>query len=184
MAASGVSAGTAARRLDVRRQWAVALAMSFLLGGCVTSALANEDVAFEVLGGDQCFMFSLLVPKKLEGERYVTLPLQLVINDEDAYRKLFDPKIATCAEGDLPKAIPKVDFSKKTVLGLWSSGSCAATGFERRVLRVDILKSIVYSVALISSARGCLGPGLRSLNLIAIPKVPEGYQVTFENIPE
>jgi hypothetical protein len=160
---------------------------TFLLFGTnATNALAYEDVAFDDLGGDQCFIFSLLVPEREEGNRSAEPALELVINNDADYRKLFDPKIMrqSCANVDLSKVIVNVDFSQKTVLGLWSSGSCAATGFEKRVLRDDKQKTVIYSVSVIASMRGCRGPGRQSLNLIAIPKVPDGYKVVFENIPE
>lgn len=155
----------------------------FILGG---SAVAFEDVPFEILGGDQCFMFSDLVPRRTENGNVVELPLELVIRGDASYRALFDPKIMrhSCAGVDLSKVIPNVDFSKKTVLGLWSSGSCAVTSFQKRVMKDDRQKTVIYSVSAVGAPRACLGPGLDSLNLIAIPKVPEGYKFVFENIPE
>jgi hypothetical protein len=147
-------------------------------------ALASEAVPFEELGGDQCFMFSLLVPTRMEGENTIELPFELVINNEEDYKKLFDPQIMrqSCADVDPSKRIPDVDFSKKTVLGLWSSGSCGDTRFEKSVSKDDIKKSILYSVTVIGSDISfCSGPGLESLNLIAIPKIPPGHKVFFEN---
>jgi hypothetical protein len=156
----------------------------FLLAASAAGARANEALPFEELGGDQCFMFSQLVPKKLEGDHYVNQPLELVINDEEHYRKLFDPKIVRCPNVDRSTAIPKVDFSKKTVLGLWSPGSCAVTGFRKKVLRDDIQKTIIYSVAVVAGTFACSGPGHDSLNLIAIPQIPPGYKVVFESFHE
>jgi hypothetical protein len=178
---------TMPQRLNARYLRAPALTLlgTFLLfGGNATNALANGNVPFESLGGDKCFMFSNLLSYKTEGTNTTELPLQLVINNKEDYQKLFDPKIMrqSCADADLSKVITNVDFSKQTVLGLWSSGSCAATAFEKRVLRDDINKSIIYSVSVIESALSCSGPGLESLNLIAIPKVPVGYKVVFEKI--
>jgi hypothetical protein len=154
--------------------------------GLYGGALASESVPFEELGGDQCFMFSLLVPTPMEGKNTMESPLELVINNEEDYKKLFNPQIMrqSCAGIDLSKVINNVDFSKKTVLGLWSSGSCAVTGFEKKVLRDDIQKWMIYSVSAIGSPRLCMKPGLESLNLIAVPKIPAGYKVVFENIPE
>lgn len=169
------------------------LALSLIVGAwpvlfaeCAQNARAAEDVPFAVLGGDQCFMFSALLHYRVEGNNTVELPLEFVINDETEYRKLFNTEILreSCASVDLNRIIPDVDFSKKTVLGFWNSGSCAAVGFKRRVLRDDIQKEIIYSVSVIGSAIDCSGPGRESLNLIAIPKVPSGFKVVFENVPE
>jgi hypothetical protein len=173
-----------ARRLQ--RQILTISGAFLLFGGHATNALAYEDVAFEELGGDECFMFSQLVPMRTEGNNVVELPLELVINNDEDYRKLFDPKDKrkSCADVDLSKLIVNVDFSKKTVLGLWSSGTCMATGFEKKVMRDDKQKTIIYSVSVISSPRACMKGGPESLNLIAIPKVPAAYKVSFENIPE
>jgi hypothetical protein len=89
-----------------------------LLGAClllavwVVNTMANEDVSFEELGGDQCFIFFQLVPQKVEENHYVTLPLQLVINNDEEYRKLFDPKLllSNCSQANPSTLMPKVDF--------------------------------------------------------------------------
>jgi hypothetical protein len=155
-----------------------------LVTGFATNALGSEDVPFEEVGGDQCFMFFDLVPYRAEGDRTVELPLQLVIDNERDYKKIFDPQTMreSCADIDPSKRVPDVDFAKKTVLGLWSSGSCADIGFEKRVLKDDIQKWVIYSVTIVSENMSCSGPGLEGLNLIAIPKIPPGYQVFFENL--
>jgi hypothetical protein len=160
------------------------LGLPMLMGGLACGAAASENVPFEVLGGDQCYMLSQLVPTRAVGNNIVEMPLELVINNAGDYKKLFDPKIMrqSCANVDPSKRVPDVDFSKKTVLGLWSEGSCAATGFEKNVLRDDIQKWITYTVTVIESQLSCSGPGLESLNLIAIPKVPAGYKGFFETL--
>jgi hypothetical protein len=160
------------------------LGMPVLMAGLAYSAAASENVPFEVLGGDQCYMFSQLVTTRAAGNNIVEMPLELVIDNENDYMKLFDPQMVrqSCANVDPSKRVPDVDFSKRTVLGLWSEGSCAATSFEKKVLRDDIQKTITYSVTVLESQLSCSGPGLESLNLIAIPKVPAGYKVFFENL--
>lgn len=162
-----------------------ALATLLFFGPPIAGAFAAE-VPFQALDADRCFMFSALVPYKTESNKVEELPLELVINDQHDYEMLFDPKIMrqSCAGIDRAEAIPKVDFSKQSVLGLWASGSCAATGFEKRVFREEIQKLIIYSVSVIEAARRCNGPGLESLNLIAIPKIPAGYKVSFDTIHE
>jgi hypothetical protein len=185
MTSQKASSAVAARRFDARGLRGHALkilGMALLAGGACSNASASENVPFEDLGGDQCFMFSALVPTRPADNFSVELPLKLVINSEEGYKKLFGPEIVreSCANVDPSKRIPKVDFSTKTVLGLWSEGSCAATGFEKKVLKDDRLKQIIYSVSVIESQLSCSGPGRESLNLIAIPKVPPGYKIVFE----
>jgi hypothetical protein len=160
-----------------------ALATLLLFGPPIAGAFAAE-VPFQMLDADRCFMFSALVPYKTESNKVEELPLELVINDQHDYETLFDPKIMrqSCAGIDRAEAIPKVDFSKQSVLGLWASGSCAATGIKKKVWRDDGQKSIIYSVWVIEAALRCQGPGYESLNLIAIPKIPAGYKVSFETI--
>jgi hypothetical protein len=161
------------------------LAMLSLLGVNAVHAFAAE-IPFRDLGADRCFMFSALLSYKTEGGNATELPLELVINNNDDYKKLFDPKIMrqSCAGVDPSEAIPKVDFSKQSVLGLWASGSCAAKDFTKSVWRDDTHRQIIYSVRVIEAAVRCQGPGHESLNLIAIPKIPEGYSVSFETIRE
>jgi len=170
-----------------RNLWILLLGLMFLFF-CqnILGASASESVPFTELGGDQCFMFSQLVHYQQAGDHYIEQPLELVIDNDMAYRKLFDPKVRrqSCDGADLSKVIINVDFSKQTVLGLWNSGSCAATGFEKKVLRDDIQKLIIYSVTVMEGNISCSGPGLMSLNLIAIPKIPAGYKVIFKRAAE
>jgi hypothetical protein len=174
-------------RFKARRLRALILNMiglPVLMAGLALSAAASENVPFEVLGGDQCYMFSQLVTTRATGNNIVEMPLELVINNEKDYKELFNPQMVrqSCANADPSKRVPGVDFAKNAVLGLWSEGSCAATGFDRNVLRDDIQKTITYSVTVLESQLSCSGPGLESLNLIAIPKVPAGYKVLFESL--
>ena len=157
-----------------------------LITGQTTTACATENVPFEELGGDQCFMFSQLLQYQRQGNQAVELPLELVINNEADYRKLFDPQIMrqSCANVSLSEAIPTVDFSTRTVLAFWNSGSCAATGFKKRVSRDDSQKVITYFVTVTHAEIACRGPGHESLNLVAIPKIEAGYKVTFEKSTE
>jgi hypothetical protein len=85
---------TRVQRFKAGRLWAPVLnmlGMSTLMGGLASNASANEDVPFEVLRGDQCYMFSQLVRYQVKGNYTIALPLELVINNEEDYRKLFDP---------------------------------------------------------------------------------------------
>jgi hypothetical protein len=166
-----------------RRTLAVAiLGITFLLGEGATGAFASEPVPFEELGGDQCFMFSLLVGERTNGNRAESL--HLIIDDKIAFRKLFDPKILrqSCAHVDMSKVITNVDFYRKTVLGFWNSGNCGDT-FERTVTRNDRRKILTYTITTVPGPLAvCMRPGPEGLNLIAIPKLPDGYEVVFTKI--
>jgi hypothetical protein len=144
----------------------VVLATLLLFGSNAVDAVAGE-IPFQELDADRCFMFSAQVPYKREGNDIQELPFQLVINNEHGYENLFDPKIMrqSCAGVDRAEAIPKVDFSRQTVLGLWASGSCAARDFRKKVWRDDAQKRLIYSVTVIESPVSCSGPGLRMSEL-------------------
>jgi hypothetical protein len=154
------------------------------LAGFSGRALATENVPFEELGGEQCFMFSALFPYRLQGDYYVRPPIELVINNQEEYRKLFVPEVRKqqCDNVDPSNAIPPIDFTRQTVLGLWSSGSCADGGFEKRVSKDDVQKWVIYSVTVVGSDIACSGPGPESLNLIAVPKIAPEYRIFFENV--
>jgi hypothetical protein len=148
----------------------------------LSSTGRSETVNLRFLGGDQCFMFSLLVPQRHEGNHMVTLPFHVIIDDESAYRKLFEPKILRkdCAAVDLTALVPKVNFANETVLGLWMSGTCSDTGFQREVTRDESRRVVRYSVATINGPQqACMGPGPESLNLMAVPKIQAGYRILF-----
>jgi len=165
--------------------WLGAIASMLTITECHLIAVAGaaEPVSFEVLGGDQCFMFSQLVHYRQQGSQYVAEPLELVINDTADYRKLFSPDIRreSCAGTDSSTVLPAVDFATKTVLGLWESGSCSDREFVRSVTRDDSDKVVTYRVSMIDAQISCSGPGLEGLNLIAVPKILPGYRVIFES---
>jgi len=162
---------------------AAALLTGILLGLCVGLAQAAQDVAFEPLDADKCLAFSQLVPSRLDGDKKIELPFELVIEDAGEYRKILDPKLrnADCDEAAL-KTVTDVDFSTRSVLGLWTSGSCGES-FKKAVLRDDLNKTIIYAVTIVPGPLPvCMRSVVHSLNLVAIPKIPLGYRVLFEKI--
>lgn len=166
--------------LGTRTPWRTALmflALAALGLGWVRPATATEAVSFVNLDGDRCFMFSLLAPQSAAHGNY-----SVVINNEADYRKLFSPRITrqSCADENPRRLVPKVNFRTRTVIGLWVSAPCFATGFTRHVLRDGSRRLIIYSVKTVGPPKACMGPGPASLNLISIPKIPDGYKVLFE----
>lgn len=136
-----------------------------------------EDVDFH----ESCFILSLLVEtpqyERVKGKPY--LDEDLLIDTDSAYQDFQktsgNARNKVCSRVDFPQ----VDFSQKTLLGKWASGSCAARGFEKTVIKDDAKKEIVYSVKVLERNMACSGPGLESMNLVAIPKIPKNYKVIF-----
>jgi len=79
----------------------------------------------------------------------------------------------------LTKELPSVDFTKKTVLGQATEGTCGTTGYKKEVFRDDQAKIVTYFVTAINAAISCSGSGAAGLNLIAVPKIPNDYKVVF-----
>jgi hypothetical protein len=155
-----------------------------ILAGCASDATAGEAVAFQELSGDQCFAFPLAGKAHAAGASPTFTP---VIDNNADYGKLFASNLVkkSCSSAEAARAIVPVDFSRNTVIGLLSSGTCADTGFRRQVVRDDGQKTITYTVAPVAGTkRACMGPGPTSLNLIAIPKLPSGYRVVFQTAQE
>jgi len=158
-------------------------ALASFIGLGIALAVAASGSAAELtdakeLGGDECFAFGLRFSNQTAGSQ----PDGLVIRDETAFRKLFDPAVMrqSCAGRDPEQLVPKVDFTTNLVLGLWSAGTCADRGFRRTVQRDDARKTLTYTVVTLSGTRAaCMGPGPESLNLVAAPQPPPGYEVMF-----
>ncbi len=145
-------------------------------GGRVPVAFEAADIP------EHCFIFSLLIDtpefRRREGKPF--LDEKIVIDNQRAYeefqRTVTPVRNAACKEVNFPS----IDFSRKTLLGNWASGSCAAVGFQRTVVKDSEKKELVYSVKVQERAISCTKGGLQSLNLITIRKIPSGYKVRFE----
>ncbi|MFN5763027.1 MAG: hypothetical protein ACK470_01140, partial [Pseudanabaena sp.] len=131
---------------------------------------------------ERCFILSSLIDtpefKRREGESF--LEEKLVIDDQQAYEE-FQKKISK-ARNMACKSVtfPSINFSQNTLLGNWAHGSCAAFGFKRTVSKDSEKRDILYSIKVQERDIACRGPGLKSLNMVTIPKLPKGYKVTFE----
>jgi hypothetical protein len=103
------------------------LATLLFFGSPMADAFAAE-IPFQALDADRCFMFSALVPYKTEGNKVEELPLELVINDQHDYEKLFDAKIMrqSCAGVERAEAFPRWTFPNK---------ACSACGLPGRAPR-------------------------------------------------
>lgn len=127
----------------------------------------DELVDSQVLDGDKCFMFPPGAGRR-------------VIRSQKELATLFDPKYQRAICPMASSLVPKVDFAKKTVLAFWAGGSCAATDFHREVIHDRARNTYTYYVKVNEGDFACSGPGLESMNLVAIPKVPVGTEIKFE----
>lgn len=159
----------------------------------VEEMLQGEPLAYDELRLDPyCFAlsFAFLTSQKPVIER------QLIINSNQEYQRLlvirrgrqgkicpesngFYDKVCQSEQKCLTMSLPVIDFNKKTVLAQYTSGSCATTGFNRKVLKDEHKHVINYVVEPIKSIFACSGPPGQSLNLIAISKIPADYKVNF-----
>ena len=74
---------------------------------------------------------------------------------------------------------PRVDFSMKTILGaIIGVGGCTHE-FDRKIIRDDDKKEIVYQIT--STETGTCQQMMRDCHWLIIPKVPKGY--TFRTEP-
>ena len=142
----------------------------------VSITFENTDIQ------ERCFGLSSLIYtpefKRREGKSF--LEEKLVIDDQQAYEE-FQKKISK-ARNMACKSVtfPSINFSQNTLLGNWAHGSCAAFGFKRTVSKDSEKRDILYSIKVQERDIACRGPGLKSLNMVTIPKLPKGYKVTFE----
>jgi hypothetical protein len=126
-----------------------------------------------------CFPFVLYVTiQNVEGSRARENPPiaeEFVINSQNDYQKLLKYRRPSCPQATLPT----VDFENYTLLGRYAEGTCATTGFSRKVVRDDITKTYTYTVEPQNSPVACMGPGLQDMNWITISKIPAGFSVKF-----
>lgn len=100
----------------------------------------------------------------------------MIFNDSSEYNQTLMTFVRTDWYPDF--IFPEIDFDKYTVLGNYTSGSCASY-FERYVVRIDNKKAYKY-IVVVKHPNCPSGPPRTSLNLIAVPKIPDGYTVEFE----
>jgi hypothetical protein len=144
---------------------------------------AQEKINYEELQINKSFCFDweflVNVPQYERSQGKPYLDDELVIDSQESYlnfqKKSIPARTQACTNVDFPP----IDFSQRTLIAKYASGSCAGMGFKREVLKDNIKKEIIYSVKAIERNIACSGPGLESMNLITIPKVPKDYKVVF-----
>ena len=102
-----------------------------------------------------------------------------VIDDTTSYHALLNNGIIdsiVCADYTLPP----IDFSRKTLLGHYSSISGCNAFYERELLANPKDKTYTYSIQ-VTSEKTCSEPSIiEHYNWIVVPKIPEAYNVDFE----
>lgn len=101
---------------------------------------------------------------------------EFVVNNDADYQRLLEYKSSSsqCASFILPQ----IDFSQKTLLGRYASGSGCSVDFIRTINKDDSRKKIVYAINVKKDGL-CEKLGF-SMNWILIPKIPSNYTVEFQ----
>lgn len=159
----------------------------------------KHEVAYEDVESDQyCFPFDFYIWAS-EHRREKFLGEELIINNDREYQELLQYRVEeNCDQTNNDDSkhrcyaknrcenvnLPPIDFAQKTLLAKYTIGSCAATGFNKKVIRDDRSKTYTYSIEVKKRfLMRCNGPGLTSMNLITIPKIPENYTIQFRPKP-
>ena len=98
-----------------------------------------------------------------------------VITTDSAYQKTF----LNDATGQPTCNLPKIDFSTYSLLGQRASGQCDVK-FIREVTRVDSERKYHYKV--VAKNCGACKKETYSDNWVTVPRVPNGWTVTFEAV--
>jgi len=72
---------------------------------------------------------------------------------------------------------PEIDFSKSTLLGIYTSGGGCNIQFIREVEKEEENKKYVYTIRIREC--GWCDMGFISMNWVLVPKLPEGWIVKF-----
>ncbi|MBN1156055.1 hypothetical protein JXA85_00420 [Candidatus Woesearchaeota archaeon] len=101
---------------------------------------------------------------------------EFVIDSQEEYEALLEYKATSSKCDDFE--LPPIDFSQKTLLGKYTSGTGCEIGFSGLVYKDDN-ENKVYYVIDVAEEGNCQALGI-SMNWALIPKVHEGYEVVFE----
>jgi len=96
-----------------------------------------------------------------------------IIEDDSTYQQVFSNSV----NYQLNCTLPSIDFNTYTLLGLYATGACEVKCI-REVSQNDNEQKYHYKVT-VKSCGACLKE-VYSHNWITVPKLPEGWTVTFE----
>lgn len=105
----------------------------------------------------------------------ITIQDGFLTNSADAYQQLFWDTISGQTICDLPP----VDFESNTLLGLMASGQCEVK-YIREVEEMKGEKRYHYRVTIKSC--GLCKMEVYSYNWVVVPKLPDGWTVSFKTI--
>ncbi len=98
---------------------------------------------------------------------------EFVITNDTTYEQVF----TNPSTGQLKCALPTIDFNSSSLLGLYITGSCEVK-YIREVNRKDNTQTYHYKIV-VKSCGTCKKEGY-SFNWVTVPKIPDGWHVTFE----
>ncbi len=133
---------------------------------CTECSSQHEETAFSDLTED----LSCISPY----EHNVTD--EFVIRSQEEYAML--TQYLSTAPDCANFTLPSIDFSEKTLLGKYTTGTGCTIDFERHVYRNDDAKTVTYVITVIEEGN-CEMLGM-SMNWITIPKIPQDYKVIFD----
>lgn len=96
-----------------------------------------------------------------------------IVNSDSAYTELFTDSNGELVVNDLPP----IDFSKTTLLGLKVIGQCNVKLISE-VTQNEGNKTYLYKT--IVKSCGTCKKALSKVNWVSVPKLPNGWDVTFE----
>lgn len=96
-----------------------------------------------------------------------------IIENDSTYQQVFTHSLS----GQLKCSLPSIDFNTYTLLGQFATGGCKVK-YIREVSENDGEKNYHYKVT-VKSCGACMKE-LYSHNWVTVPKLPEGWTVSFE----
>ncbi len=98
---------------------------------------------------------------------------EFIITDDSTFEQVFTNSLT----GQLNCTLPVIDFNNKSLLGLFTTGSCEVK-YIREVTRNESEENYHYKVV-VKSCGTCKKEGY-SFNWVTVPKIPQDWDVTFE----
>jgi len=143
----------------------VIIALSILYG-CDKENILNGIIIQELDMG-QCFP-----PFFMEGIN------EYVINSDSAYQNLLSYQTPACDNYSLPY----IDFSKHSLLGIYTTSCDKVKYYEREVVRNDVQMKYVYNIDIHCKSSKNKRATI-SMNWVLVPALQAGYTVEF-NVAE
>ena len=101
----------------------------------------------------------------------------LIIEDDSTFKTYF----SNITTGQLLCTLPEIDFDAFTLLGQYTTGGCEVI-YIREVSKHDDIMKYHYKVT-VKECGSCMKESY-SFNWVTVPKLPDGWNVTFEQMKE